>query len=292
MDADPAIRAAQARARMGVRRHPVVRAVILSGLAVQAVEIAAEINRGHCQDLDRALIRTLADGLGHDLEHARRYALARNLQLGPAVALGRVPALMAGQAREHDPAASLTRSFVAAADLARGLCVVIDEILTYSFDLRIALTRDHDLEPVRELADGVGSCLTRARALCLDLDDRAAREQVMRTGRAIGRAVDQALEHARAMDRICGQALADRLGIAVAQGLAAAVADGALDDFTSADLTSAGLADADLTGVRWSLTGTTWPQGTDIKALLARSQTQPDGVLEFSRRGMMWQPNW
>jgi hypothetical protein len=71
-----------------------------------------------------------------------------------------------------------------------------------------------------------------------------------------------------------------------------ALAAGVLDDFTSADLTCAGLADADLTGVRWSLTGTAWPPGTDIRALLARSVAQPGGVLVFTRRGMMWQPNW
>jgi len=73
--------------------------------------------------------------------------------------------------------------------------------------------------------------------------------------------------------------------------MAQALTDGALDDFTSADLTWANLADADLTGMRWSLTGTTWPPGTDMRALLARSQAQ-DGVLVFNRRGMMWQPNW
>ena len=39
----------------------------------------------------------------------------------------------------------------------------------------------------------------------------------------------------------------------------------------SADLTYASLADAGLTGVRWSLSGTIWPPETDVKALLARS---------------------
>jgi hypothetical protein len=41
-----------------------------------------------------------------------------------------------------------------------------------------------------------------------------------------------------------------------------------MDDFTSADLTYASLAAADLTGVRWSLSGTIWPIETDVKALL------------------------
>jgi hypothetical protein len=58
----------------------------------------------------------------------------------------------------------------------------------------------------------------------------------------------------------------------------------------------ASLADADLTGVRWSLSGTSWPPGTNVKALLARSEeVRPgSGVLVFTRRGkgMMWQPTW
>ena len=87
--------------------------------------------------------------------------------------------------------------------------------------------------------------------------------------------------------------MADRLGISPAKGLAEALLDGALDDFTSADLTHASLADADLTGVRWSVPGTTWPPGTDVKALLARSeQAEPGGVLVVTHRGRMRQPNW
>ena len=75
------------------------------------------------------------------------------------------------------------------------------------------------------------------------------------------------------------------------KGLAEALLDGALDDFTSADLTHTSLADADLTGVRWSLSGTIWPPGTDVKALLARSEeVEPGGVLVITRRGMAWPP--
>jgi hypothetical protein len=43
----------------------------------------------------------------------------------------------------------------------------------------------------------------------------------------------------------------------------------------------------------WRLLG--WNRlapGTDIGALLARSEAQPGGVLAFTHRGMMWQPNW
>jgi hypothetical protein len=94
--------------------------------------------------------------------------------------------------------------------------------------------------------------------------------------------------------RVCAQNLAGRLNIAQTEGLAEAVLEDAVDDFTNSDLTYATLADADLTGVRWSLPGTIWPPGTDVKALLADSEeVQPgSGVLVFTRRGMMWQPPW
>jgi Pentapeptide repeats (8 copies) len=172
---------------MAVRSHPVVPAAILSGLAVRSIEIAALANLGRYGDLNRPLIRALADGLERDLGRARRY----------------------------------------------------------------------------------GS-----------------------TGRIISRALGQAAERARTMDRICAQGLAARLGIATTDGLAQALTDGALDDFTSADLTCANLAQADLTGVRWSLTGTAWPPGTDIEALLARSEIHPGDVLVLRHRGTMWQPTW
>jgi hypothetical protein len=67
-----------------------------------------------------------------------------------------------------------------------------------------------------------------------------------------------------------------------------------MDDFASADLTHANLADADLTGVRWSLSGTIWPPETDVKALLARSEEVESGggVLVVTRRGMVWPSKW
>jgi hypothetical protein len=277
---------------MSVRRHPVVPATIVSGFAVRAVEIAAAVNRGRCGDLDRPRIRAMADDLGRDLDRARRHVPARNLQLGTVVTRGPLPALVLGQALDYAPALSLTRGFNAAVDLAREFIEAMDRILASYLGLRLTFSHDDDLELAHELADGAGSCLDRTRALAIGLGDRPSPEQVLSTGRTISRALDQALARARAMRRVCGQGLASRLGMATADGLAEAIIDGALDDFTSADLTGASLAEADLTGMRWSLTGTTWPPGTDIKALLARSETQPGGVLMFRHRGTMWQPNW
>jgi hypothetical protein len=80
--------------------------------------------------------------------------------------------------------------------------------------------------------------------------------------------------------------VAGRLGISPAEGLADALLDGAMDDFTSADLTYASLADSDLAGVRWSLSGTIWPPETDVKAILARSEEAGpgSGILVVTRR--------
>ena len=88
------------------------------------------------------------------------------------------------------------------------------------------------------------------------------------------------------------QGVASRLGISPAEGLAEALLDGAMDDFTSADLTHASLADADLAGVRWSLSGTIWPPEADVKAILARSEeVSPGGcLLVVKRRGVAWPP--
>jgi hypothetical protein len=290
-----ALCAADAAARMAVRSHPVVPAAILSGLAVRSVEIAALVNVGRYGDLNRPLIRALADGLERDLGRARRYAVARHLRLGSAVSHRRVSARVLGQSPRgwsSTPAQSVACGFAVAAHLAGELVEAIDGILADHLDRRLTFSRDEDLEMALELAGNVGSTLSRARALAEGLGERPLPGQVRRTGRTISRALGPAAERVRTMDRVCVQGLAARLGITTTDGLAQALTDGALDDFTSADLTRASLAPADLTGVRWSLTGTAWPPGTDIKALLARSEIHPGDVLVLRHRGMMWQPSW
>jgi hypothetical protein len=277
---------------MAVRCHPVVPAAILSGFAVRSGEIASAINRGRCGDLNRPHIRALADELERDLGRARRYAATRNLQLGSVVSHRRVCPRFRRQARVVNSVRPRAPSFEAAVDLAGEFVEAIDGILTAHLGRHLAFSPDEDLELARELADGAGYCLSRARALAVELGERPTPGQVLRAGRTISRVLGQAGERTRTMDRICVQGLAARLGITMTQGLADAVIDGALDDFTSADLTRARLADADLTGVRWSLTGTVWPPGTDIKALLARSETYPGDVLVLRHRGTMWQPTW
>lgn len=286
-----AVRGVDAATRMGVRRHPVVRAAIVSGFVVRAMDIAAAVNRGRRGNMDLPRIRALARDLGQDLDRARRYARVRHLKpdvtispsavlvLAPDNALGRTVrpyALM----RYVDAVAEY---FDAVVEFARELGEAVGRVLGSPLSLRSAAYRGDDLDMARELAEALDSALSLVAASFRSNDDRACAQ-----------ALDLALKRSRALDLVCAQNLAGRLGIAQAEGLAEAVLEGAMDDFTNSDLTHAILADADLTGVRWSLSGTTWPPGTNVKALLARSEeVQPgSGVLVFTRRGMMWQPAW
>ena len=283
---------------MGVRRHPVVLAAILSDFVVRAIEIAAAVNRGRRGNLDRALIRTLARDLGRDLGRTREYTQVRHLKLDVTVTRKSVLVLTLDPARERYLALTLIRDFDAALRLAHELSHAIDDILARHLDLRLSLSRDDDLELACELAAGLDSALDRALELNRILGTirepilnvNFAREQILNIDRSLSRTLDPALERSRALDRVCARGVAGRLGISPTEGLAEALLDGAMDDFTSADLTYASLAYADLTGVRWSLSGTVWPPETDVKALLARSEEVEtgSGVLVVKRRGMAW----
>jgi hypothetical protein len=83
---------------MGVRRHPVVLAAILSDFVVRTIEIAAAINSGRGGNLDCALIRILAGDLGRDLGRAREYARARHLRLDGSLTRNSAMAFTPGQA--------------------------------------------------------------------------------------------------------------------------------------------------------------------------------------------------
>jgi hypothetical protein len=262
----------------------VVQAAIVSGFVVQAMDIAAAANRGLRGNLDLPLIRALARDLGQDLDRAREYARVRHLKPGVTISPGAALVFAPDQALSLAPGGyARVRYFDAAVDLARELGEAVYSVLDSPLNLRFAFYRGEDIEMARELAEVLGSDLGRVVNPFPSNDDHACAQ-----------ALDQALKRSRALDRVCVQNLAGRLGMAQAEGLAEAVLEGAMDDFTNSDLTQASLADADLTGVRWSLSGTIWPPGTNVKALLARSEeVQPgSGVLVFTRRGMMWQPAW
>jgi hypothetical protein len=248
----------------------------LSDFVVRALEIAAAINDGRRGNLDRSLIRTRARDLGRDVDRFRKYAQDRNIGLKLTVTRYSVLALTLDQADERYLALNLTGYFDAAIRLTRALAEHLGG----------------------ELAHGLDSDLDRALALNGQLDEarmrirnlNEARAQILNIDRSITRTLDLAFSRSRALDRVCAQGVAGRLDLSTINGLADALLDGAMDDFTSADLTYANLAGADLTGVRWSPSGTIWPPETDVKALLSRSEPVKPGVLVVIRRGMTWPP--
>lgn len=57
-----------------------------------------------------------------------------------------------------------------------------------------------------------------------------------------------------------------------------------LNDFTTADLRQADLADADLTGISWSEYGTQWPPGLNVEGLKQQSEETPPGSAVWTIR--------
>jgi hypothetical protein len=262
---------------MGVRRQPeVALRAILGDFVVRALEIAAAINDGRRGNLDRSRIRTLARDLGRDVDRLRKFARDRRIRLDLTVTRYSVLALTLDQADERYLALNLTGYFDAALDLTGALAHHLGGQLAAGLDSDIgrALALNRDLDEARKRIRNVAE----ARAMILNID------------RSISQTLDLAFLRARALDRVCAQDLAGRLDISTTEGLADALLDGAMDDFTSADLRYANLAGADLTGVRWSLSGTSWPPEINVKALLARSEQVKPGVLIVIRRGMTWAP--
>jgi hypothetical protein len=136
-----------------------------------------------------------------------------------------------------------------------------------------SLAVDLDLAPACALARDLGHAgdLDRARLLALDL----------------GRSLARARTGTRSLASELAGALSNSLGIEHVDELAAALLDGALDDFSQADLSGVDLADIGLVGVRWSLSGTNWPPGVDVEALMRQSEeTGPgSGIYVITRRG-------
>lgn len=154
------------------------------------------------------------------------------------------------------------------------------------------LTRgpNFERELARELTRALALCLDRAHARARghdrDLLDHAldhARELLDRN--LLVRHLDYALGLARDIASQTAQVVGDALGLRQVEGLAGVLLEGALDDFTVADLARTDLAGRDLTGIRWSDRGTTWPPGTDVDALRARSREVAAGVYVVTSPG-------
>lgn len=196
----------------------------------------------------RALIANEAFTVGvidHDFDHdlVRDLDVARNLDvtraIGLDIALGSTSNRASNRARRRDLDRAHTRQ------------------LAHHLALVLAITLEHSRNDARSLDLGLDLDLDSvilAGGLTPDLD--RARDIAYQTAMAVGRA----------------------LGVEQVEGLAAALLEGALDDFTRADLAHADLTGRDLTGVRWSDWGTRWPEGTDIDRLRTRSREVAHGT--------------
>lgn len=268
-DVAAAIAAADPAARMALRRDPVVLAAILSDLLVWTLMIADNLarnlaigfDRTSVGDLYRALVFGLARVLGRDLARIR----VGDLDVGGSFSSdwARASDVDAARARIREISRNLNdddaRDFVSAG------------VRALARDLARALAREIDDTLARDLNDADVRALVHALAFKRVGDpafDRVADPD------AVARDLARARDLAHRVALVVGR----RLGIWHVEGLAAALLDGALDDFTRADLSHADLTDLDLTGVRWSAADTRWPPGTDIDALRARSREVAPGT--------------
>ncbi|MEV4334769.1 hypothetical protein AB0K02_30340 [Streptomyces sp. NPDC049597] len=221
---------------------------------------------------------SLAHALGFELDRARAFVSALDLARALARALSVDSDL--GLARDR----SLSRDLVRALGLARRLVpgrprsLALD--LDRARDLALRVHRDLDLGLARGLARA--GALDRARAfdLALALDSThtvalaGAREPTPVPALDTARATADDLVSTRAEE--VKQAIDSALGQAL-PGLDVDLVDGFLNDFTTSDLRNADLGGIDLVGVRWSMSGTQWPNDVDIEDLKTRSEETPVG---------------
>jgi hypothetical protein len=228
--------------------------------------VARAVAHDLARDLGRARDLNLDLNLDLDLIHSRALSLVDNIDLvleranfGLDLDLDLAPALT--RARALDLALDLAAGLVRTLDLRDGSLPSGFERGRGIFRA-LDLARDSNLTHVRarDLVRGRVSSRARARA-----------RNVTRAG-----ASAEALAIARWAASGSATELSEALGIEHPDGLAAALLDGALDDFTQADLSAVDLAHIDLAGVRWSVSGTRWPRGLDVEELIQQSEeTEP-----------------
>lgn len=162
---------------------------------------------------------------------------------------------------------------------ARALDLDLDLARDLDIDLAFDLARARARDLVSDLAHVVALALTLAhhRGLVLDVVHVRDLARHLAFTRHLGSARDLARQTALMVGGI--------LDLQQVEGLSAALLEGALDDFTHADLSLTDLAGRDLTGIRWSDQGTTWPPGIDTDELRARSQEIAPGIYEITHGG-------
>lgn len=158
----------------------------------------------------------------------------------------------------------------------RALDLVSDLGLARDLARALAPARAHALvlAHARALLFAGDFALDRARDLAGDLARALALDHSLVVDHALARDLDR--DHTRALASACTGLASYNLNLNYAEGLAAAILDGALNDFTDADLTDADLTNVNLSGIQWS-ENTRWPPDTDIEAMRRRSQeTSPN----------------
>ncbi|MEV2255864.1 hypothetical protein AB0I94_35805 [Streptomyces sp. NPDC050147] len=240
---------------LALRSHPEVSAAshALVRTIRQVRDLAVEF------DLALDLVLDLAHAIVRDLDqdHTSTYDQASAREL----ALARARVMIRGLDRPYLPVGVIGR--YRALERARARAVNITRVLSYdNFDRDLARLRSraraHDLtrfldgyrladrdrnRGLESVPDGYRVDRDRHRVLASMMIDVRTAE----VGRAIGLALDQVPPALRTND----------------------VA--ALNDFTTANLSSTDLTGVDLSGIRWSEHGTRWPPPIDVDALKARS---------------------
>lgn len=286
ISAAAAIAAADPLVRLTVRQSPLVAAVPIADLLVRALDINDKLmsSDGRVNDGNLASARTLSHDLDRTFGRARDFALARQsaLDLDPGLAYDLERAL--DPARAHDLALDLNHILYNARsrvlDLARALARALDNALGNALDNARAFALDRARDRARDLAVALARARpphrpTRPGADNFDSAPYSARDS------------DRDRDRARTLAFVIVGALSDLLGIEHLDGLADALLNGALDDFGHADLSGVDLAHIDLGGVHWSVSGTRWPAGLDVEALMQQSEeTGPgSGIYVIPRRG-------
>ncbi|SPL91875.1 unnamed protein product [[Actinomadura] parvosata subsp. kistnae] len=225
--------------RLALRQHPRVR--------TSRRLLTRALDHDHALGLSLRLARKLAHHVdrpqvhGHTRQRARSLAhdLAFRLRTDRERATELTAVLARSAGSSHNP--------IGAGDLARGLdhARALDLVL----DLAHALSRDLE----HDLAGQLIHCLTRDLG---DIHD-AARTLVAWAVTWVRDVVSELLGREVFLDQ-------DMVYLF-------------LDDFTTSDLRSVRLSDVELEGVRWSETGTWWPDDVDIEHVRARSDVLAAG---------------
>jgi len=213
--------------------------------------------------LERCIV--LADGLAQpDHEPVVGDSRARSI----ARSIGRVPAFMRRGPRDLDRLQA--RVLVLALEIGQGRPTALAEALNIAHELATDIVSGEAPDAIGKLpaamAHSISSSLRLAREFARDHTFRPS------LNREIALMVDRSAE----LTSILSEAMSHELRIEPTEGIADALLNHALDDFTNADVTEVGMTDSDLPGIHWS-EQTGWPAEIDMSDLRRRSTEDPPG---------------